>query len=385
MLFWPILILAVAILTLVFAYEPDVIYIDDGPLDMRFVYLLVLGAGLSAASAGRMLLKGGQRAKVQSAIWLGAIAGLSLAFVLRNEAAELLAPKPPPPDQSVAISRVEGQALVPRDEDGHFTASAWINGVEQTMLVDTGASMVLIPYESAYDLGIDASKLDYSIRVTTANGGSRVAPVQLSSVRIQSMVIFDVPAAVAQPGRLKTGLLGISFLNQLSEVSFRPEGLVLRGQGRFDAEAMVPRDQNGRFSTIAFIDDVRQAMLVDTNSATVMIPYEAAHHIGIDPANLDFSARLTTASGEYPVAPVRLASVRIQSLVVLDVPAVVMPRGRLNTGVLGTSFLNRLAEVSFRPDGLILRGYAPARAAYVDQGWFSQSSGPYPAGSSGLK
>jgi len=171
----------------------------------------------------------------------------------------------------------------------------------------------------------------------------------------------------------------------LSEVSFRPEGLILRGQGRFDAEALVARDQYGRFSTIAFVDDVRQTMLIDTNTATVMIPYEAAQHIGIDAAKLDFSARLATATGEYRVAPVRLASVRIQSLVVLDVPAVVMPQGHLNTGILGTSFLNRLAEVSFRPDGLILRGYAPARAAYVDQGWFSQSSGPYPAGSSGLK
>ena len=35
-------------------------------------------------------------------------------------------------------------------------------------------------------------------------------------------------AAVAQPGRLKTGLLGMSFLEKLDETSFRKDRLLLR-------------------------------------------------------------------------------------------------------------------------------------------------------------
>jgi predicted aspartyl protease len=37
-----------------------------------------------------------------------------------------------------------------------------------------------------------------------------------------------VQAAVAHPGRLKIGLLGMSFLDKLSETSFRGDTLILR-------------------------------------------------------------------------------------------------------------------------------------------------------------
>ncbi|CEG08401.1 clan AA aspartic protease [Afipia felis] len=47
----------------------------------------------------------------------------------------------------------------------------------------------------------------------------------------------------------------------------------------------------------------------------------------------------------------------VGKLVELSVPALVVPRGRLKTNLLGMSFLNRLESWEVRPDRLLLRGY----------------------------
>ena len=129
---------------------------------------------------------------------------------------------------SVAVSQADGEAELGRDWDGHYRADAMVNGVEMKMLIDTCASMVLIPYEDVRDIGIDPARLDFSIHVTTANGKSSVAPIRISSIKIGGLVVFNVDAAVAQPGRLKDGLLGMSFLDRLSETSFQGNKLYLR-------------------------------------------------------------------------------------------------------------------------------------------------------------
>ena len=129
---------------------------------------------------------------------------------------------------SVALATTQGEAELRRAWDGHYRAEAMINGVRMRLMVDTGASMVLLPYEDVRALGIDPEQLDFSLPVTTANGTSTVAPVQLSSIKIGPIAVFDVRAAVAHPGRLKVGLLGMSFLEKLSETSFRGDRLILR-------------------------------------------------------------------------------------------------------------------------------------------------------------
>ena len=228
MLFWPILIIAVAILALIFSNEPEGGLIEGGQTDMRIVYLSVLAAGIALAGLGRMLIRGGRRTMIGSAVWLGTIAGLVTAFVFRDQAATVITGLRAELLPKVALSRALGEEELRRGWDGHYAVEAEVNGVELDLLIDTGASMVLIPYEDALRIGIDTRKLKYSLPVTTANGRSSVAPITLSSIRINSIAVFDVPAAVAQPNKLKTGLLGISFLDRLAEVSFQGERLVLR-------------------------------------------------------------------------------------------------------------------------------------------------------------
>ena len=228
MFWWPVLIIGAAILALILTGEPVGTFGAGDSLDMRLVYMAVLATGLVFFAAGRILVSGGRRTMLNLAILLGAIGGLATAFVFRDEAAVVVQDIRAELMPSVALSRAVGEAELHRGWDGHYRAEAEVNGVPLKLMIDTGASMVLLPYEDAAAVGIDTASLDFSVPVATANGHSAVAPVRLSSVRIGSVAVFDVTAAVARPGRLKTGLLGMSFLDRLAETSFQKDRLILR-------------------------------------------------------------------------------------------------------------------------------------------------------------
>src|SRR6476646_6110485 len=68
--------------------------------------------------------------------------------------------------------------------DGHFTAKAEVNGISMPMIVDTGASTIVLRPEDAKKAGIDVSKLSFTVPVLTANGRTVAARVRLNSVAI---------------------------------------------------------------------------------------------------------------------------------------------------------------------------------------------------------
>ncbi len=98
---------------------------------------------------------------------------------------------------------------------GHFFSRIHVNGRAVQAMVDTGASIVALTYEDARSAGIHIRDGDYTHRVSTANGVARVALVTLDSVAIEDIIVRDVRAAVAEPGKLTKTLLGMSFLGQL--------------------------------------------------------------------------------------------------------------------------------------------------------------------------
>jgi aspartyl protease family protein len=98
---------------------------------------------------------------------------------------------------------------------GHFYSRIRVNGRSVEAMVDTGASIVALTYEDARSAGIHIRDSDYSHRVSTANGVARVALVTLDSVSLEDIMVYDVRAAVAEPGKLAKSLLGMSFLGQL--------------------------------------------------------------------------------------------------------------------------------------------------------------------------
>ena len=83
------------------------------------------------------------------------------------------------------------------------------------MLVDTGATTIAMTWEDAQGAGLHVRDSDFTLRSSTANGVALFAPVKLESVRIGTIVVYDVPAVVARRGQLTTTLLGMSFLRQV--------------------------------------------------------------------------------------------------------------------------------------------------------------------------
>lgn len=110
---------------------------------------------------------------------------------------------------------------------GHFYSRIYVNGRAVQAMVDTGASIVALTFEDARNAGVHIRDSEFTHRVSTANGVARVALVTLDSVAIEDIVVRDVRAAVAEPGKLTKTLLGMSFLGQLRRAEMSRGVLVL--------------------------------------------------------------------------------------------------------------------------------------------------------------
>ncbi len=102
-------------------------------------------------------------------------------------------------------------------------------GVSLALLVDTGASTVVLKPADAARAGIDTATLSFTTPVSTANGTTYAAPVRLKSISVGPLEVRDVEALVAQPGTLSENLLGMSFLKRLRSYEFSGDFLTLRG------------------------------------------------------------------------------------------------------------------------------------------------------------
>lgn len=228
MLFWPLVTLGLVTLAVFLAGPASQGFAEEPGGDRRMVFLVVFAAGLTCAGAGRVLLQGGARTVRHATLWIALFAAGITGYTHLEDLQPIYDRMRGNIYPSVALSTAQGEAELRRAWDGHFRAEAEVNGVRTRLLIDTGASMVLLPYEEVRDLGIDPGELRFTLPVMTANGTSSVAPIRLSSIKIGPIAAFDVQAAVAQPGRLKIGLLGMSFIDKLTEISFRGETLTLR-------------------------------------------------------------------------------------------------------------------------------------------------------------
>jgi aspartyl protease family protein len=120
------------------------------------------------------------------------------------------------------------EASIEADNGGQYTTQVGINGIPVKMLVDTGATMVVISYETASRLGLQVFNSDFTGRVQTANGVAAVAPITLREVTIGSIYLGDVKALVAARDAGGINLLGMSFLRRLASVEQKSGKLHLR-------------------------------------------------------------------------------------------------------------------------------------------------------------
>lgn len=94
----------------------------------------------------------------------------------------------------------------------HYLAGATINGRPVTLLIDTGASSVVIPARIAASMNLPDLGRGHAI---TANGRTRVIHTRLDELAIGPIVLHDIPAAIAEGYEADEILFGMSALRHL--------------------------------------------------------------------------------------------------------------------------------------------------------------------------
>lgn len=174
--------------------------------------------------------QGLQHAAVWALIFMALLVGYSyrgeLQSVANRVAGEVF---PPGHVVSVETSTTGERAVRIRgDGAGHFSAQGTVNDAAISLLIDTGASTVVLKAADAERAGIDLNGLNFSVAVQTANGTTYAAPVRLRSVGVGPIVFDGVEALVAKPGSLNESLLGMSFLRRLRSYEVVGDFITLR-------------------------------------------------------------------------------------------------------------------------------------------------------------
>jgi aspartyl protease family protein len=100
--------------------------------------------------------------------------------------------------------------------------------------------------------------------------------------------------------------------------------------------------RRGAYATQVQLEGRELHMLIDTGASFVSLTKEDAEAIGIRPRASDFTLKMQTANGIASAAPTWLPSLKVGSIEVHDVQAIVMPQGASSVSLLGMSFLERL-------------------------------------------
>jgi aspartyl protease family protein len=201
----------------------NLLHHDIGSLALKLMVVIFAG-GLLLTVFRERLSQALETMLFWAVIGLLLVVGYSYRFELRDAGDRVIAQLVP--------GHVAGQGRrveVVRDHGGDFAVGAHINGARVPMVLDTGATSVVLTHAAAKAAGLPLEVLNYTVNVDTANGRTRAAPVTLDRLAVGGLIERAVPALVAQPGQLKNNLLGMTFLNRLESWEVRGDTLRLRG------------------------------------------------------------------------------------------------------------------------------------------------------------
>jgi len=229
-LLWPLLIgLGLALLVLLVSRDEDLIaglarHDDFARLAAKVALGLVIGGLVFVLFRQRL-----SEALQAALFWVVLALLLAVAYSFRGDLraigdrvlADLIPGRPVQVGRAVEIAR---------GRSGEFFVDTQVNGARIGMVLDTGASSVVLTPEAAKAAGLPLEVLSYSVTIETANGRARAAPVMLDRIAVGSILERSVPALVAQPGQLRVSLLGMSFLNRLEGWDVRNDRLRMRAQ-----------------------------------------------------------------------------------------------------------------------------------------------------------
>jgi aspartyl protease family protein len=227
-LFWLLLLgLGLSLVVLVAKHDSRTIMglsTDDfASLTVKIVFLVFLG-GAVLMFFRENFMQAMQAAVFWVVVGLLLVVAYTYRFELKDVSERVLAELVPGRAASRGARTIE-IARSARD----FSLSTQVNGAPVSMVLDTGASSVVLTQEAAKAAGLPLEVLSYNVTVDTANGRTRAAAVTLDRIGVGGIVERSVPALIAQPGQLRTSLLGMSFLNRLESWEVRGDKLIMRG------------------------------------------------------------------------------------------------------------------------------------------------------------
>lgn len=132
-----------------------------------------------------------------------------------------------PPDEVMNAETGERIHRIARNRQGHFVADAQLNGRAVDMLVDTGATVTVLPESVAEDIGIFLQASDYKYPIRTANGTVQGARAVIDRLRLGDIRLDNIDTLVLQDRSLSEPLLGMSVLNRLQRFDMSGGTLVL--------------------------------------------------------------------------------------------------------------------------------------------------------------
>jgi aspartyl protease family protein len=225
---WSLLVgVALSLAALIASIDQDAITTllrhDVGSLVIKIILVVFIG-GLVLVMFRERFSKAIEALLFWVVIGLLLVVGYSYRFELRDVADRVIAELVPG-----CVAGHGRNVEVVRGQGGDFAVTAQVNGARVPMVLDTGASSVVLTQDAAKAAGLPLAMLAYTVTVDTANGRTRAAPVTLDRLAVGGLTERSIPALVAQPGELKHNLLGMSFLNRLQSWEVRGDTLRMRG------------------------------------------------------------------------------------------------------------------------------------------------------------
>jgi aspartyl protease family protein len=156
---------------------------------------------------------------MQKALFLVIAAGAGLGLMWPS------AQSPAPAGEAAAVGEAK-ETLLKRRSDGHFYVDAEVNGELVNFVIDTGATDVVLPVDTARRLGIAFSESEFVVIGRGASGPVRGKVIRLDKVSVDGKEVRNIDAAIAEG--LDQPLLGQAYLSRISSVEMSKDHMRLQ-------------------------------------------------------------------------------------------------------------------------------------------------------------
>lgn len=124
----------------------------------------------------------------------------------------------------------ETELFIEPGRGGHFYTEVRLNGAPVEVVVDTGATTLVIPESAARLAGIYVAAADFKYPSSTANGEVLGARAMVDTMTLGPAMLTNVEVYILPDEKLEGGLLGMNVLNRFGRMEVTATGLSLSVQ-----------------------------------------------------------------------------------------------------------------------------------------------------------